>query len=129
MLTLANSANRKLDLRTLGEPKTAWPSEIKTATDWFCRMFPTQTRVFGSPFLEQQQAGQYGTTMSMPLVPNIDCLAACLGGDERLGHHVIYFVPELQFYFYDPAIRCYIEAKSKANLKKLDAACRQLLAE
>jgi alpha-D-glucose phosphate-specific phosphoglucomutase len=29
----------------------------------------------------------------------------------------------------EPLIRCYIEAKSKANLKKLDAACRKLLAE
>ena len=28
----------------------------------------------------------------------------------------------------EPLIRCYIEAKSKANLKKLDTACRQLLA-
>lgn len=28
----------------------------------------------------------------------------------------------------EPLIRCYIEAKSKMNLKKLDAACRQLLA-
>jgi len=29
----------------------------------------------------------------------------------------------------EPLIRCYLEAKSKANLKKLDAACRKLLAE
>jgi phosphoglucomutase len=29
----------------------------------------------------------------------------------------------------EPLIRCYIEAKSKTNLKKLDAACRQLLAD
>jgi len=28
----------------------------------------------------------------------------------------------------EPLIRCYIEAKSRANLKKLDAACRALLA-
>jgi alpha-D-glucose phosphate-specific phosphoglucomutase len=28
----------------------------------------------------------------------------------------------------EPLIRCYLEAKTKANLKKLDAACRQLLA-
>jgi len=28
----------------------------------------------------------------------------------------------------EPLIRCYIEAKTRANLKKLDAACRQLLA-
>ena len=103
MLTLANSANSKLDLRTLGEPKPTWPTEFKTATDWFCMMFPVQVRVFGSPFLEQQQADQYGGTSSTPLVPNVDGLAACLGGDDRLGHRVIYYVPELQFYFYDPA--------------------------
>jgi phosphoglucomutase len=29
----------------------------------------------------------------------------------------------------EPLIRCYIEAKTKANLKKLDTACRKLLAE
>ena len=29
----------------------------------------------------------------------------------------------------EPLIRCYIEAKSKANLKKLRAACQKLLAE
>jgi phosphomannomutase len=28
----------------------------------------------------------------------------------------------------EPLIRCYIEAKSKANLKRLEAACRHLLA-
>jgi phosphomannomutase len=27
----------------------------------------------------------------------------------------------------EPLIRCYIEAKSKAGLKKLQAACRELL--
>ena len=27
----------------------------------------------------------------------------------------------------EPLFRCYLEAKSKANLKKLDAACRALL--
>ena len=28
----------------------------------------------------------------------------------------------------EPLIRCYLEAKTKASLKKLEAACRQLLA-
>ncbi|HTX21429.1 MAG TPA: hypothetical protein VMD27_06190, partial [Candidatus Aquilonibacter sp.] len=28
----------------------------------------------------------------------------------------------------EPLIRCYIEAKSKANLKKLQIACREVLA-
>jgi phosphomannomutase len=29
----------------------------------------------------------------------------------------------------EPLIRCYIEARSKPNLKKLEAACRKILAE
>jgi len=28
----------------------------------------------------------------------------------------------------EPLIRCYVEARSKGNLKKLQAACRRLLA-
>jgi phosphoglucomutase len=28
----------------------------------------------------------------------------------------------------EPLIRCYIEARSKGNFKKLEAACRQILA-
>ena len=106
MLTLANTPNHKLDLRRLGDPKPEWPREIKTATEWFCQMFPTQIKVFGSPFLEQQKADEFGL-ISTPLVANMDCLAACLGGDECLGHRVIYYVPELQFYFYDPADQMY----------------------
>ena len=107
MLTLANSANRNHNLTVLGNPQTSWPSEMKTATDWFCRMFPVQVRVFGSPFLEQQGSDHIGLITSTPLVSNIDCLAACLGGDVRLGHRVIYYLPELQYYYYDPADQMY----------------------
>lgn len=107
MLTLANSTNTKLELRTFGNPLPNWPQDIKTATEWFCLMFPTQTKVFGSPFLEQTGQDQYGLSTSSPLVPNLDCLAACLGGDERLGHRVVFFVPELQFYYLDPADQKY----------------------
>lgn len=107
MLTLANSANCKLDLRTLGDSKPAWTSNIKSATDWFCQCFPTQVRVFGSPFLEEQQVDYLGNNTSRPLAPNLDCLAACLGGDERLGHRIIYYAAELQFYYYDPRDQMY----------------------
>src|ERR1041385_3926472 len=101
MLTLANSP-KPIDIRSLGDPKPTWPTEFKSASDWFCQRFPTEARVFGSPFLEQHQPNVYGTTDATPLVPNIDFLAACLGGDERLGHRVVYYTAELQFYFYDP---------------------------
>ena len=107
MLTLANSANHKLDARTLGDSKPQWLTEPKTATEWFCAKFPTQIKVFGGPFLEEQQPDFTGNKTSRPLVPNRDCLAACLGGDERLGHRIIYYAAELQFYFYDPRDQMY----------------------
>jgi len=126
MLTLANSTNTKLELRTFGNPLPNWPQDIKTATEWFCLMFPTQTKVFGSPFLEQTGQDQYGLSTSSPLVPNLDCLAACLGGDERLGHRVIYYVPELQFYYYDLADQMYhatTDAKMGNLYRALLARC------
>ena len=102
MLSLANSS---INLRDLAEH--TWPNELKSASDWFCQMFPVQVRVFGAPFLDQHQANTYGAANITPLVLNADCLAACLGGDERLGHRVIYYPPELQFYFYDPRDQMY----------------------
>ena len=101
MLSLASSPHHQLDLKRLGEPQLHWPSEFKSASDWFCQLFPVQMRVFGSPFLEQQQANLNGGTNITPLIANVDFFAACLGGDERLGHRVIYFSPELQFYHYE----------------------------
>ena len=65
-------------------------------------MFPDQVRVYGCPFLEQRKTDCMGIVSKSPLSPNLDSLAACLGGDERLGHRVIFFQPEQQFYFYDP---------------------------
>jgi hypothetical protein len=101
MLSLANPSH-KLDLTQLGQIKTSWPTEFQSANDWFAAMFPTQVKVFGSPFLENRGTDQIGLPTNTPLVPNIDFLAACLGGDERLGHSVIFYVPELQFYYNDP---------------------------
>jgi hypothetical protein len=100
MLSLANTSN-KFDIRNLGD-SPQWPVNPTSANDWFQKKFPAHIQVFGSPFLEQRQPGQYGEDYITPLIPNLDCLAACLGGDEKLGHRVIFYVQELQFYFYDP---------------------------
>ena len=104
MLTLANTT----DLLTSREPQQPGSlSESKSATDWFCRHFPTQAQVFGSPFLERNKRNDCGGADNTPLIPNLDYLAACLGGDERLGHRVIYYASELQFYFFDPTTKMF----------------------
>jgi len=104
MLCLANPDTA---ITQRASPNTAWLNEPKTATDWFVEKFPDQVRTYGSPFLEERTRTQTGTTSSTPVVFNTDCLAACLGGDQRLGHTVIYYTEELQFYYYDPRDQMY----------------------
>ena len=101
MLTLANPS--RLNRQSLGFEQSPWPTGCKTANQWFCAKFPVQVKVFGSPFLEQSGTDQIGLATSTPVVPNIDFFAACLGGDQTIGHRVIYHADELQFYYYDPA--------------------------
>jgi hypothetical protein len=42
-----------------------------------------------------------------PISINVDFFAGMLGGDKRLGHSVIYFEPELQFYYREPVPNIY----------------------
>ena len=81
-------------------------------------MFPDQVRVFGSPFLEERRTDGLGLVIMSPLSANLDCLAASLGGDERLGHRVIFFEPEQQFYFFDPRDQMF-HATTPAKLMNL----------
>lgn len=37
----------------------------------------------------------------IPLSPNLDYMASALGGDKRLGHSVVYWPAECQFYYLD----------------------------
>lgn len=123
MLYLANSTDQ-LERSTLASAEATWQHKPKSATEWFCKMFPTQVQIFGSPFLEEQQANAHGGNSSTPVIPNVDFLAACLGGDERLGHRVIYYTEELQFYFYDPRTQMY----HVTTAEKLGNLLRALLA-
>ena len=124
MLTLANPAGLNRQVPEFAQ--SPWLTECKTANQWFCAKFPVQVKVFGSPFLEQTGLDHMGLAINTPLVPNIDFFAACLGGDETLGHRVIYYADELQFYFYDPADQLYhatTDAKMGNLYRALLARC------
>jgi hypothetical protein len=97
------TATTSLELNTglLEQQFDQWPRKPESASDWWCLMFPDQARVYGCPFLEERRQDGIGMVTKSPLSPNLDFLAACLGGDERLGHRTIFYVPEQQFYFYD----------------------------
>jgi hypothetical protein len=76
-------------------------SKPATPSQWSSKHFPEQARIFGCPFLELKETLSDGFTKMNPLAPNLDFLAAILGGDARMGHKVIYLEGEMQFYYQD----------------------------
>jgi hypothetical protein len=70
-------------------------------SEWFSEKFPEQAKIHGCPFIELLEDVGDGLEKINPLAPNIDFLASILGGDERMGHKVIYFQSEMQFYYQD----------------------------
>ena len=54
-----------------------------------------------------RQSACDGFSRVTPVSINTDFFAAILGGDSRLGHSVIYFEPEMQFYYREPVLNIY----------------------
>lgn len=97
-------------LELTNQNRDAFGQEITTCTtasQWFIRHFPDQAKQWGAPFLETNKTSIDGFTLSSPIAPNLDFMAACLGGDQRLGHSVIYWPGECQFYYYEPFEKLY----------------------
>jgi hypothetical protein len=72
-----------------------------TPSEWFSKMFPAQARIYGCPFIELAEDRSDGLKKINPLAPNLDFLAAILGGDVKMGHKVIYLEGEMQWYYLD----------------------------
>jgi len=72
-----------------------------TPNEWFAQKYAEQIKKFGSPFLELNQALDEFTVQILPVSINVDFFAGVLGGRKELGHHVIYFEPEMQWYYLD----------------------------
>ena len=84
-------------------PLTDYATDRKptTPSEWFSKMFPEHARIWGCPFLELAEDIADGLKKINPLAPNLDFLAAILGGDENMGHKVIYLEGEMQWYYLD----------------------------
>lgn len=78
-----------------------YPRQPTTPSEWFSKKYPEQAKIHGTPFLELTEQDSEGFTQINPLSANIDFLASILGGDNRLGHHVVYLEGEMQWYFKD----------------------------
>src|SRR5665213_1592566 len=83
------------------------PIQPKTPSEWFCQKFPEQAKQFGFPFLEMRETSCDGFSAVTPIAPNLDFFAAMLGGDKKLCESVVYFEPEMQFYYFEPVLQLY----------------------
>src|ERR1022692_2730238 len=78
------------------------PTRIRSASHWFNFHFPETAKMYGAPFLENRSTTIDGFSSISPIAPNLDFMASILGGDKSLGHSVIYWGAEAQFYYLDP---------------------------
>lgn len=81
-------------------PLLAQPTKPATPSQWFADKFPAAFTNFGTPFLETVEHSidfEFRRIVEI----NIDFFAAALGGDDRLGHRVVFYRPESCFYFRD----------------------------
>jgi hypothetical protein len=71
----------------------------RTPNSWFVARYPAAYRLHGSPFMElTQQVDQFQPNV-LPVTINTDFMACALGGRQDYGHHVVYFEPELAWYY------------------------------
>lgn len=100
------------------------PEKPTTPNEWFAQKYPEQIKKFGSPFLELSQPLDQFRVQIMPVSINLDFFAGVLGGRKDLGRHVIYYQPEMDWYFkdadgiYKPTTACKLANLYRALLMK-----------
>jgi len=77
-----------------------------TASVWFGERFPLALK-HGVPFVELKESSFDGFSRITPICINIDFFAQMLGGNPKLGHSVIYYEPDMQFYYFEPMEKVY----------------------
>ena len=85
---------------------TGKEQKIDTPSLWFAAKYPTQAEQWGAPFLEATFAMPDGSTHISPVSLNLNFFASIFC-DKKFNHHVVYYVVEQQFYFYEPRLDCY----------------------
>ena len=75
---------------------------VKTPSEWFSKKWPTEAEQYGTPFLEAKYLDENQEKHVNPIALNDLFFAAILASDNKLGHKVVYYTPEDQWYFKDP---------------------------
>jgi len=87
-----------------------------TPNSYFQSLFPSHTAQFGSAFLQLRET-EAGKTRVNPISINLDFFASILS-DSRIGLSVVYYEPEMQFY-YNSAFQPVFKPTSSEKLQSL----------
>jgi len=90
--------------------------EPTTPNQYFQSLFPSHTAQFGSAFLQLRET-EAGKTRVNPISINLDFFASILS-DSRIGLSVVYYEPEMQFY-YNSAFQPVFKPTSSEKLQSL----------
>jgi hypothetical protein len=73
----------------------------QTPSEYFNQRHPEISMAYGAAFLEHsfEDGNEFKRVSAVGI--NDDFFAGLLGGDTKLGHQVVFYVPEQQWYFYD----------------------------
>jgi hypothetical protein len=74
------------------------PAKPRTPSEYFAQLFPAQVKQYGCPFLELCENSCDGFIRVTPISINVDFFASVFS-DPRLGMSVVYFEPEMQWYY------------------------------
>ena len=73
-----------------------------TPSEWFARRFPAEVQRWGCPFLEAVEEGRVTGRKLITAVAMNDCFFAAALSDSQLGHSVVFYEPEQQWFFLEP---------------------------
>jgi hypothetical protein len=124
----------ELNLPNQGEfGRHALQPRAKTASVYFAELFPDALKQYGAPFVEIRDVRSDGQSTVTPISINVDFFAAALGGDKRLAHSIVYYEPEMAWYYIEPHLQLYktTTADKLMNLYRglLQRAAQELPAE
>ena len=94
-------------------PKPATPSE------WFAGRFPAEVKRWGCPFLEEVVEDRTTGRKTITAVSMNDCFFAAALSDSQLGHSVVYFESEQQWFYLEPRDGFFYHPTSEAKLMNL----------
>jgi hypothetical protein len=81
-------------------------SRVQSPNTWFNEKFPSHVAQFGPAFLELRESSINGDSRITPVSLNCDVFAAALS-DSRLGLSIVYYLPDLEWYYLEPQENIY----------------------